>query len=290
MNTTHPHERKGELYALLLCTLEGLFPLLSIYTIEAYGAITAYWYTIALATLLFLLLQWRYGLLREMLQPSARRDLLLTSLFITLLFLGIFIGLRYTTAANASVIMVLQLFFSYLYFNLLGAERMRALHLTGALLMGIGAILVLLPQSWRFNPGDLIILGSAAIAPLANHYQKRARAAISSLSVMGARNLIALPFLALAAFGFESPSNPLHHPEALGFLLLNALLIFVVAKVLWVEALHYISVTKLSALAAFIPLWTLLFVYLIEGIVPSTQSLLGACAVVIGAVALTRRA
>ncbi|MBN2896249.1 MAG: DMT family transporter [Campylobacterales bacterium] len=290
MNTTHPHERKGELYAFSLSALEGFFPIFSIYTIQAYGAVTAYGYTIALSTLLFLLLQWRYGLLREMFDPAVHRDLLLTSLFIALLFLGIFIGLRYTTAANASVIMVLQLFFSYLYFNFFGQERMRALHLTGAALMGIGAIVVLLPQSWRFNPGDLIILASAAIAPLANYYQKRARARVSGLSVMSARNLIALPFLAVAAFAFESPVNPLEHPKALGFLLLNATLIFVLAKLLWVEALHYISVTKLSALAAFIPLWTLLFVYLIDGLIPSTQSLLGACAVVTGAMALTRRA
>ncbi len=290
MNTTHPHERKGEFYAFLLSALEGLFPILSLSTIHAYGAITAYGYTIALSTLLFLLLLWRYGLAREMLEPAVRRDLLLTSLFITLLFLGIFIGLRYTTAANASVIMVLQLLFSYLYFDLFGPQRMRGVHLLGAALMGGGAIVVLIPRSWQFNPGDLIILGSAAIAPIANYYQKRARAKVSSLSVMGARNLIALPFLALAAFWFESPPHLLEHPEALGFLLLNAVLIFVLAKVLWIEALHYISVTKLSALAAFIPLWTLLFIYLIDATVPSTQALFGACAVVIGAVALTRRA
>ena len=116
MKNSPRSERRGEFYALILSLFEGLFPILSLSAVFAYGPLTAYLYTIIVATLFFLLLLWRQHRVHELYSPLAQRDLLLTSLFITLLFGGIFIGLRHTSPANVAVIMVLQLFFSYLYF------------------------------------------------------------------------------------------------------------------------------------------------------------------------------
>ncbi len=280
--------RRGDFYAFLLSVLEGLFPVFTLVTVAAFGALHAYLLTILLATTVLLgLLGWR-GELAALLDRAARPDLLLTSLFITALFVLIFIALRYTTAGNVAVILVLQLLFSYLYFNVIGQDRMSGTHSAGAAMMGIGAIVVLFPEEFHLNIGDALALAAAAIAPIANHFQQRARRRVSSLVVLGFRNLVALPVLWLLAWRLEPPVAPFSNLSALLLLVCNALLIFVIAKILWVEALNHISVTRLSAMASFIPVFTLLFAWGLLGEVPQLHQLLGIPAVIAGAWLMTR--
>ena len=173
-------EREGELMMLLLCVIESWFPILSIIAIALVGALYSYAFVITIATVALTLLLIRQKGAHLLFQRAAQKDLLLTSFYITLLFMLVFLGLRYTTAGNMAVIIFLQLGFAYLYFNVLGSERLMPLHTAGAIAMGIGAILMLLPEEFHVNAGDLMILAAAAIAPIANLYQKRARAHVSS--------------------------------------------------------------------------------------------------------------
>ena len=65
----------------------------------------------------------------ELKNRAAYKDLLMTSFLITTIFTLIFIGMRYTTAGNMAVIVFLQVLFSYLFFNVLGKEKMDRTHL-----------------------------------------------------------------------------------------------------------------------------------------------------------------
>lgn len=280
--------RRGDIYALLLSMLEGFFPVFSLVTVAAYGALHAYFYTILLATFVLLVLAWRRGEISALFDYEARRDLLLTSLFITSLFVLVFISLRYTSAGNVAVILVLQLLFSYVYFNVIGQERLSVLHSLGAALMGIGAVIVLFPQNFSVNIGDGLALVAAAIAPVANHYQQRARRRVSSFVVLAFRNTVALPVLFALAMFFEPSRGLFSDKRALLWLLGNALLVFVGAKILWVEALHHISITRLSAMAAFIPVFTLLFAWWLLGEIPQPRQIVGVLPVIIGAWFMTR--
>jgi len=286
---TPKSERKGEVYALALSVLEGLFPILSLITVTALGAITAYLFTIIIATVIFLLLLFYKNKSAELFRFDAYRELLLTSLFITLLFVAIFVSLRYTTPANVAVIMILQLFFSYFYFHVIGSEKMTPLHTFGAFVMGIGAIIILFPADFKINTGDLLVLFASAIAPIANLYQKRSREKVSSITIMTFRNLVAIPFLIALAYTLEIPANPFESLHVSLILILNALLVFVIAKILWVEALYHISITKLSALVTLIPIFTVGFSYIFLGDVPSLRQVLGMAPIIIGALIITRK-
>ena len=77
---------------------------------------------------------------------------------------------------------------------------------------------------------------------------------------------------------------------ALPYVTAVALLVYVLAKVLWIEALHRIGITKLSAMIALMPLFTLLFAYPVLHEVPSARQLLGIIPILIGAFAITRPA
>jgi len=283
-------EREGELFAFLLSILESWFPILTIWAIAYVGAIHTYAYSVAVAILFFLVLSWRHGTLGKLLDREARRDLLLTSFFITLLFLCIYIGLRYTTAGNMSLIIFLQLFFAYLYFNVLGGEKMDALHTLGAFSMGIGAMIILFPEEFGgLNLGDALILLAAAIAPIANYYQQRARRHVPSETVLLFRYLFALPLLLFFAHLFEPDPDLGKILSALPWIFASGLLVMSLAKILWVEALHRISITKLSAMTALIPLFTLLFAYLFLHEVPTLRQLAGVPFIVAGGTLITRQ-
>ncbi|MDY0120644.1 MAG: DMT family transporter [Sulfurimonas sp.] len=281
-------EREGELFTVGLSVLESLFPILSIITISLVGALHTYAFSLFIALLFFLVLMWKKNLFIELKNTSAYRDLLLTSFYITLLFVLVFIGLRYTTAGNMSVIIFLQLLFSYLYFNIFGKEKMDLLHTLGALIMGIGALIILFPDDMQLNKGDLLIFIAAAVAPIANYYSKRARKHYTSETILGFRTLIALPVIALLAFIFEPSFTLGDFYAALPYLLVIGLVIFGVSKVLWMEALHRISITKMSAIVALVPVMTLFFAWLFLDELPQGRQMLGILPVLFGGYLLTK--
>ena len=283
-------QRQGELYAVMLSLLESWFPILALVAVHSIGPLNTYGFILIIATAVLLLLLYVREGFGGLADREALPDLLWTSFYITLLFTLVFIGLRYTTAGNMAVILTLQLFFSYLYFNLPGREKLDALHTFAAFLMGSGAVIILFPATFTFNPGDLLILLAAATAPLANLYQKRARQRVSALAILTFRNLAALPVLFGAALLFEGLPTFEALLEVLPAVTAVALLVYVLAKILWIEALHRIGITKLSAMIAFMPLFTLIFAYPTLGEIPTLRQMLGTLPILLGAYLITRPA
>jgi len=281
-------ERKGEIYMLLLSVLESLFPIFSLFSMALVGAIYSYAFSIVIAALIFISLVLYKRKFHELLKPEARKDLLLTAFFINGLFLLVFYGLQFTTAGNMAVIIFLQLLFAYLYFNVIGKEPLSKLHTIGAIVMGIGAIDILLPDTLAFNKGDLIILLGAAIAPFANLYQKRARSFVSSESILAFRNLVAIPFVFGIAYLVEPTPSLENFTSALPYIFAIGILVLGVSKVLYIEALHRISITKVSAMLALIPLFTLIFAYFILSELPSLRQILGIIPILIGGYLITK--
>ncbi len=272
----------------MLSIFESFFPILSVYIIDHVGAIYGYALSLSVATIIFLAILAYKKKLHELFLKEARWDLFLTTFFITLLFLLMFIGLQYTTVSNMAVIIILQLFFSYIYFNLFGKEKLTKSQTFGAFLMGVGAIVVLYPEDFGFNIGDILILLAAAIAPIANLYQKRARAYVSSESVLAFRSVVALPILFILAYMIEKTPSISQILDASLYIITLGILVMTLAKILWVEALHLISITKLSAFISFIPLFTLFFAYILLHDIPSTKQLIGVVPILIGSYFITK--
>ena len=281
-------EREGEFLMLGLAALESWFPILSIVSMAYIGALHTYTYSLLIALVFFIALMAKRDRFKELKNKEAYKDLLLTSFWITSLFTLVFIGMQYTTAGNMAVIIFLQLLFSYLYFNVLGKEKMDRLHLIGAIIMGVGALIILIPDDLSFNKGDLLILIAAAIAPFANLYQKRARSYCSSETILGFRTVVGLPFIALLAWYFEPAVSYENFRLALPSLLFIGILIYVVSKIMWIEALHRISITKVSAMMGLVPMMTLFFAYLYLDEVPQLRQVLGIIPVLLGGYLLTK--
>jgi len=281
-------EREGELLMVGLSILESWFPILSIISLSFIGALHTYAFSLLVSLIFFLTLMRKKRLLFELKNRDAYRDLLLTSFWITTLFVLVFLGMQYTTAGNMSVIIFLQLLFSYLYFNILGRDKMDFIHGFGALIMGIGAVIILFPDNLNFNIGDWIILLAAAIAPIANLYSQRARRFCSSETVLGFRTIIALPVISVLAYFVEPQISLENILKALPYIVLIGVLIFGLSKILWMEALHRISITKISAMIALVPPMTLLFAYIYLDEIPQIRQIIGIIPILIGGYFLTK--
>jgi len=281
-------EREGELLMGGLAILESWFPILSIVAMSYVGALHTYTYSLVIALVFFIVIMAKRNRFVELKNKDAYKDLLLTTFWITLLFTLIFMGMQYTTAGNMAVIIFLQLLFSYLYFNVLGKEPMERLHLIGAIIMGVGALIILIPDEFIFNKGDLLILLAAAIAPFANLYQKRARKFCSSETILGFRTLVGLPFIAVLATIFEPEVQYEAFLSALPYLLLIGIFIYVISKIMWIEALHRTSITKVSAMMGLVPMMTLFFAYFYLGEVPEIRQILGIIPVLFGGYLITK--
>lgn len=281
-------ERQGELLMLGLSVLESWFPILSIVAMSYVGALHTYMYSLIIAFFFYMAIMYKRDRFKELKNRAAYKDLLLTTFWITTIFILIFIGMRYTTAGNMAVIVFLQVLFSYLYFNVLGKEKMDTVHLIGAILMTIGALIILIPHDMQFNKGDWLILLASAFAPIVNLYQKRAREYCSAETILGFRTVVGFPFVALLAYGLEPAASWEDIKSALPYIFLIATLIYVAAKIMWIEALNRITITKLSAMLALMPLFTLLFAYLYLGEVPQMRQLMGIIPVLLGGYFITK--
>lgn len=283
-------EQKGEGYMLLLALFESWFPIVVIFAYQFIQPVFAYAVNVSIAAVFFIGLVLFKKSHRELLNKEGYRDLILTSFFITLLFLFVFSGLKYTTASNMAVILFLQLFFSFLYFNVIGKEPMLKLHLIGASLMGAGALVILFPENYHFNKGDILVLMAAMIAPIANFYQKRSRKYMSAEVILAFRYVVAIPFLFLIAYLLEPVPSQTELFLALPYLLISGLLVMGLSKIFWVEAIYLISITKATAMAAFVPLLTVLFAYLLLNEVPTPIQLAAIVPIIAGGYLITRRA
>lgn len=271
-----------------LALIESWFPILSIVSMSYIGALHTYTYSLLIALVFFILIMLKRDRFKELKNKEAYKDLLLTSFWITLLFTLMFIGMQFTTAGNMAVIIFLQLLFSFLYFNILGKEKMDAMHIAGSIIMGIGAMIILFPDEFIFNKGDLLILIAAAVAPIANLYQKRARKFCSAETILGFRTIVGLPFIALLAWIFEPAVTYDAFMKALPYILIIGVAVYVVSKIMWIEALHRISITKVSAMMGLLPLMTMIFAYFYLNEIPELHQMIGIIPVLLGGYLLTR--
>lgn len=287
-NSTTDPQRRGEVYALGLTLIESWFPVVAFFTVGALGGLHAYFYSLCVAVACLLVWWlWRKRWV-EILKSRAYFALAMTSLFITSLFALTFVGLQYTTPTNVAIILFLQILFSYLFLGRREGERLQRLHLLGAVLMTLGALMVLFPGRIELRLGDALVLLAAMIAPFANMFQKKARAHVSSETILLVRSVLALPLIWVLALWLEPQPGWVEVQQQWLGLFLTGFLVFFVAKLLWVEAIYLLPITKVNALFAFSPLMTMGWNYWVLGTFPDVWQVAGMLPILLGGYWITR--
>ena len=278
----------GDLFILSEACLWGLLPVvitLSYFSISPVASLffSTFFATLFLGGWLTINKQWSQLLIKE-----AWFDILLVTLLLAVLYYAFyFTGLKYTTPNNVSIIALSESFFSYLFFQLWKKEYFSTRHLIGSILILIGAMIVLLPKTSYWHMGDWFIVCAAMIAPLGNHFQQKARRKVGSIALLFARSLLALPFLFVAMLYFSGVPSLLSMQHSFWFVIVNGCLLFGFSKILWVEGIHRIPVTKAVALSSVAPIFTILFSYLILKQSPTVWQLMAFIPIFFGLFLLT---
>ncbi|KKT23911.1 MAG: hypothetical protein UW07_C0020G0011 [Candidatus Nomurabacteria bacterium GW2011_GWF2_43_8] len=282
-------EKLGESSVMLGSLIWSFFPILTILSYSGLEPVTSLAWTTLISILFFFII----SLARNSWESIFRKDVLLSVLGVTfingILFYALFfIGLKYTTAGNAAIVATMEILFSYLFFNVWRKEYIDSKHIIGVVLMFLSAVIILSPNISSFQTGDLLILLAVFIVPLGNLLQKNLRAVVTSDQILFYRTLIATPFLFLLAY-ILGEQVVIPSGSTWIFLLINGLVLFGLSKILWIEGIFRISVTKAISISGFSPIFTLIFAFFILKNIPSAVQLIAAPLAMAGIYLLTRK-
>lgn len=284
-------EVKGELFIIAEAILWSFFPIITILTYSKLSSLSTLAWSTMFSTVFFGVLLVIRGKLIELKNKEVYKYALGTAFFIGWLFYGFYsTGLKFTSAGNASIIALMELFFSYILFNVWKKEELTKKHTWGAVLMLLGAVIILYPkQGLDFHRGDLLILVASACAPMGNYFQQKARKLVSSETLLFLRSLFTFPFFFLLAFILGSKNGFSQILSSFWILALNGVVLLGLSKIWWIEGINLISVTKANALASIGPLFTLIFAYFILSQKPNFWQFSALVPLIFGLILLTSK-
>ena len=296
----HPHSqtmplhlsrtRTGELYLFTEAFLWSLFPVLTILTYTGMTPIFSAAISSFLSSIFFaIVVTFKKGWTQWNAQ-TPWKDIFIASFFIGFAFYTFFYtGLTHTTAGNASIVALMEVFWSFLLLTVLVKhEHLILKQVLGAACMILGALIILLPKQSGWHLGDILILIGTMVPPLANKYMQRARKSVSSEFILFFRGFFAGCCLLILACCIEKVPTMHQVSSSLFILCMNGFLTLGLSKILWLESIHRIPITKAISLASIAPFFTLIFasIFLKEHV--TLFQIIALIPIVIGVFLLTR--
>lgn len=209
--------------------------------------------------------------------------------FLLALFIGVgqyglmFFAAHYTSPGNIAVLSLSQIFFGFLILHFLKLESYKLSAYIGSFFLLMGSFIIIYKPGFIFNLGDILVLLAQFLAPIGNLYQRRLRTKITAVQIIFVRSLIAGLILLGLSFCLEEIDMSFVSSIDWFYMFLMGIIFLGLQKLLWVEAIHRISITKASSLAAVEPIITIGLVYLIFQTIPTSQQWIGIVPTLIGA-------
>jgi len=286
--TTISEKRKGELYVYLGAILWAFFPVITILSYGKLPSLLSLAWSTFFSIIFFAVVVSYKKTWYQLKNPLVWKYIFFIVLFIGVLFYSFyFMGLETTSAGNAGIIALFEIFTSFLFFNLFKKEFISTEHIVGSILMICGALIVLLPNLRAVRIGDFFILAATFFTPIGNYYQQKIRKIASTETIMFARSLITTPIIFLLAYLLHQHVSAEMIKLSLPYLLINGLLLFGLSKLFWIEAIHRISVTKGNALSSMTPFLTLIIAWIFLKQSPNLWQLVSLIPLVAGVLLLT---
>lgn len=245
-------EQRGDIICITQAILWSLFPVVFVFILASVPPMRATAIATSISCLFFATLLTVKGIWSQLLDRRAWRGFLMTTLCLGIINYGLLsIGLKSTGAGNGGILSLTEVFFSFLILSvILRHERLALRHIIGAVLTVGGVIIVLLPKSSAvWLGGELLVIAAAAIAPIGNIFAKDALKYVDNTTVMFVRSGVGGIFLFLLSLVFEGPLMPIA-PHIWLLLLFSGLVLMGVCKILWMESIRLLPITKCISLSA----------------------------------------
>lgn len=280
--------QKGNIYIISEMIIWSLFPIISLLGLSGLASLVSLFWVNIFSTIFFLIIVIFRGNFSDFWDRKVWLYSLGAVVFIDVILYGLFFfALGKTTPANASIVGLFEIVPSYLFFQILKKEKFKKKYVYGLILALIGVLIILFPKAGGVNLGDFIILFACFFPPLGNWYQQQARKMASTESVLLLRHLIALPFLYILTIIFKTPIGNYDISHVFWWLVLNGVLIFGLSKILWVEAIHRMTVTRALAINSLNPVLTVVFAWLLLNQAPTYVQLISLPFLIVSILLLT---
>ena len=176
-------------------------------------------------------------------------------------FLLFFIAGQKIPASDLAILGQSEVLFTFAFFGFLGLEKISRQRILGAGLVLLGAILVLVKNfSGNFSLFFLLILLANAIFPIGNFWQKKVLKIVRPKTHLIFRSFVGGSFLLLISIFFEKIDwEIISSPQSLFLIFMSALLPFGISKILFLEALKRLDVSKVFAIGSAQPIFTIFF-------------------------------
>ncbi len=278
----------GEIDILVQAIIWSLFPVLSKLSYLTVPPLYTAAFSILLAGAFFALMitvkkDWRQLKVKE-----AWKNIFLSTLIIGVVYYTLmFIGIQQTSAGNVSIIGMAEVFFSMTILGMWKKEQLRKKYILATVMMAVGAFAILFQGRLQLNVGDVIILVAAAVPPVGNYFAQKARDLVGSDVIMLFRSVLSGLFILLMALMFEEMPQAAELATAAPYIFIIGILLMGLVKVLWIEGIHRIPITKAVALNSVMPAFTLFFAFIIIGEMPSVWQFLGFIPMLVGIILLS---
>lgn len=278
------NERTGELFILAEVLLFALFP---IFLVQSLGLIPPLFFaglSSFIAGITFFLItlfkKQSFVLPKQALFPGIMGIIVIVLIVNGLLF----IGGQHTSPGNSALLIQSEVVFTFLFFGLLGLERITLKRVSGSAIILLGSIFILFNGfSGNISKWDVIILFGISFAPLGNFFQKKTLGYISPLTYGVYRSIFGGIILFCISFIFENPLENIEwSQEILLLILANGILILGLSKWFFFEAIQRMGVSKSIALTATVPAITILLTFLFLHEAPTLSQYIGLLGVIIG--------
>ncbi len=282
-------ERAGELFIFFEALLWSFFPIVSGLLLITFPPIFTLSVSTLIAGVFFAFVLTIKKLWHELLIRHVWKDLLIMIFLLSILFyLLVFFGLQYTTAGNAGIVLLMEVFFTMFLLSVITKkEQLTSRTMWGGALMVLGAFFIIFQGSFVPNKGDAIIFLATAIPPFGNYFMKRIRKSMSAYPIMFIRSIIAGICLLILSYAIETISLKSISLFHVALFAINGILLFGLSKVFWIEAIHRMTISKTISLASMTAAFTLFFAYIILKDVPTIFQISGLIPIVIGVRLLT---
>ncbi|MDA3898952.1 MAG: DMT family transporter [Spirochaetes bacterium] len=278
-------EKKGELFIGVSLLLWGMMPVLVRSSANVLPPLFFAGSSIFIAGIVCLLVLVVSGKTAELICKTAFRDMLFSTLIISVLFYGVlFWAGQKTRAGNIAILNQSEVIWTFLFFTLLGFEKVTTRKIAGTFFVLVGVSLIVLRNfSGAFVSWDLFLVLIFTITPVGNYFQKRALTRVSSITQLCFRSLLGGFFLLSMSVLFEKEQLSHGSPVFIVSLIaLNGLLALGVSKILFLESLKRLEVSKTIALGTAAPAVTMIAAYFILDEIPEITQLLGLACVMTG--------
>lgn len=280
--------QKGNIYILGEMILWPLFPVVSTLGLAGMSGIVSLFWVNVVATLFYIIVMFARGSWSDLRNKKVWLYSLGIVFFIcVMLYVPFFYALSYTTPTNAAIVALFEIVPTYIFFHVIRKDPFKKKHILGICFAVIGALIVLLPTASGVHLGDWIILGAVFFPPAGNYFQQKARHIASAESILFLRHLLSVVIFGALVYLFGDTLSLDLPKGTLGWLIINGIFIFGVSKMLWVEAVHRMSVTRALAIASISPAFTALFSWIILGQAPTLVQLISIPFLVAGVCILT---